>query len=71
MQGELSPISDQRTRLSVRRQAFNEDAVYGALLDRLTHRVHVLEMDGESCRLKAGRRTARITAGENDTPQEE
>jgi DNA replication protein DnaC len=28
----------------------------GALLDRLTHRVHILEMNGESYRLKASRR---------------
>jgi DNA replication protein DnaC len=28
----------------------------GALLDRLTHHVHLLEMNGESYRLKASRR---------------
>ena len=28
----------------------------GALLDRLTHHVHILEMNGESYRLKASRR---------------
>ena len=61
----------EAVRVCVRRRAFSEDAVYGALLDRLTHRVHVLEMDGESYRLKAGRRAARITAKENDSPEEE
>ena len=28
----------------------------GALLDRLTHHVHILEMNGESYRLKTSRR---------------
>ena len=43
----------------------------GALLDRLTHHVHILEMNGESYRLQASRRRrsglpAEATAG--DTP---
>jgi DNA replication protein DnaC len=39
---------------------FRSDRLTGALLDRLTHHVHILEMNGESYRLKqsAGRRRA-------------
>jgi len=39
---------------------FRSERLTGALLDRLTHHVHILEMNGESYRLKqsAGRRTA-------------
>jgi len=37
---------------------FRSERLTGALLDRLTHHVHILEMNGESYRLKqsAGRR---------------
>jgi DNA replication protein DnaC len=35
---------------------FGSERLTGALLDRLTHHVHVLEMNGESYRLKASRR---------------
>jgi len=52
-------------------QVLGDERMAGALLDRLTHRVHVLEMDGERYRLKAGRRAARNTARENGTPAEE
>jgi DNA replication protein DnaC len=33
----------------------------GALLDRLTHRVHILEANGESFRLKDSRKRVRKT----------
>lgn len=36
-------------------QVFGDERLTGALLDRLTHRVHIVEMDGESYRLR-GRR---------------
>jgi DNA replication protein DnaC len=35
---------------------FGAERLTGALLDRLTHHVHVLELNGESYRLKASRR---------------
>ena len=35
---------------------YRRRAPTGALLDRLTHHVHILEMNGESYRLKASRR---------------
>ncbi len=33
-------------------EVFGSERLTGALLDRLTHRVHILEMNGESFRLK-------------------
>jgi hypothetical protein len=44
-------------------QVLGDERMAGALLDRLTHRVHVLEMAGESYRLKAGRRSGKGAAG--------
>ena len=35
---------------------FRSERLTGALLDRLTHHVHILEMNGESYRLRASRR---------------
>lgn len=37
-------------------QIFGDERLTGALLDRLTHRVHVVEMNGDSYRLNSGRR---------------
>ena len=34
----------------------SSERLTGALLDRLTHHVHILEMNGDSYRLKASRR---------------
>ena len=36
-------------------EVFGSERLTGALLDRLTHRVHILEMDGESYRLRQSR----------------
>jgi len=36
-------------------EVFGSERLTGALLDRLTHRVHILEMNGESYRLKQSR----------------
>jgi DNA replication protein DnaC len=37
-------------------EVLNSERLTGALLDRLTHHVHILEMNGESYRLKASKR---------------
>ncbi len=39
-------------------EVFGSERLTGALLDRLTHHVHILEMNGESYRLKHSSRTA-------------
>jgi hypothetical protein len=36
-------------------EIFGSERLTGALLDRLTHHVHILEMNGESFRLKQSR----------------
>ena len=36
----------------------------GALLDRLTHHVHIIEMNGESYRLKQSRQTASMLSSD-------
>ena len=37
---------------------FGSERLTGALLDRLTHHVHILEMNGDSYRLKGRRQDA-------------
>ena len=39
-------------------ETFGSERLTGALLDRLTHHVHILEMNGDSYRLKQSRRTS-------------
>ena len=39
-------------------EVFGSERLTGALLDRLTHHVHILEMNGESYRLKHSRQSA-------------
>jgi DNA replication protein DnaC len=39
---------------------FGSERLTGALLDRLTHHVHILELNGESYRLKASRRRRQV-----------
>ena len=39
-------------------QVFGSERLTGALLDRLTHHVHILEMNGDSYRLKRSRENA-------------
>jgi DNA replication protein DnaC len=40
-------------------ETFGTERLTGALLDRLTHHVHILEMNGESYRLTQSRKTRR------------
>ena len=39
-------------------EVFGSERLTGALLERLTHHVHILEMNGESYRLKRSRKSA-------------
>ena len=47
---------------------FGSERLTGALLDRLTHHVHVLEMNGESYRLKASRRRRHSSSADGLDP---
>ena len=50
-------------------EVFGSERLTGALLDRLTHHVHILEMNSESYRLKHSRETAAAQApDELDNP---
>ncbi len=50
-------------------EVFGSERLTGALLDRLTHHVHILEMNSESYRLKRSRETAAAQApDELDNP---
>ncbi len=48
---------------------FGSERLTGALLDRLTHHVHILEMNGESYRLNQSKRRARRP--KPDTPPDD
>ena len=50
-----------------RTEVFGSERLTGALLDRLTHRVHILAMNGESYRLKQSRLAA-TTRSAGDSP---
>lgn len=47
---------------------FGSERLTGALLDRLTHHVHILEMNGESYRLAQSKRRARRPKADTPTP---
>jgi DNA replication protein DnaC len=52
---------------------FGSERLTGALLDRLTHHVHILQMNGDSYRLNQSKRRSRRARAEPpayDTPQE-
>ena len=46
------------------RSVFGSERLTGALLDRLTHHVHILEMNGDSCRLNQSKRRSRRASSE-------
>ena len=48
-------------------EVFGSERLTGALLDRLTHHVHILEMNGESYRLKQSRQAV-TTRSASDSP---
>ena len=50
-------------------EVFGSERLTGAMLDRLTHHVHILEMNGESYRLRRSRENASSQAP--DEPDEE
>ena len=47
-------------------EVFGSERLTGALLDRLTHRVHILEMNGESYRLRESRRAISLSTTDSD-----
>ena len=49
---------------------FGSERLTGALLDRLTHHVHILEMNGDSYRLKQSKTRRRVTAKAADNETE-
>jgi DNA replication protein DnaC len=48
---------------------FGSERLTGALLDRLTHHVHILEMNGESYRLRHSRHRRRSPSSDDSPPQ--
>ena len=46
-------------------EVFGSERLTGALLDRLTHKVHILEMNGDSYRLEQSRRRQRQATGQD------
>ena len=53
-------------RLTKWTEVIGSERLTGAPLDRLTHHVHILEMNGDSYRLKHGREC--ITSRSTDAP---
>ena len=51
-------------------EMFGSQRLTGALLDRLTHRIHILEANGESYRLKESKRRAKNLSTEKKTEEE-
>ena len=51
-------------------EILGSERLTGALLDRLTHHVHILEMNGESYRLAQSKRRQRTSPSPADPPAE-
>ena len=51
-------------------EVFGSERLTGALLDRLTHRVHILEMNGESYRLRESRRAMSLPTPDSNNTQD-
>ncbi|MBN1964627.1 MAG: ATP-binding protein, partial [Anaerolineae bacterium] len=49
---------------------FGSERLTGALLDRLTHHVHILELNGDSYRLKQSKSRRRKTPSDDASPAE-
>ena len=49
-------------------EVFGSERLTGALLDRLTHHMHILEMNGDSYRLKGSRQSAAALESWPETP---
>ena len=51
-------------------EVFGSERLTGALLDRFTHRVHILEMNGESYRLRESRRALTLSIPDSNNTQD-
>ena len=66
--GRIGPISLGMKQMGERIAGNPQAAFTGALLDRLTHHVHILEMNGESYRLATSKKAQRRSAqGQSQT----
>ena len=61
-------LSPAAIKLTVPTEVFGSERLTGPLLDRLTHHVHILEMNGDSYRLNQSRRRQTPTANRTDHP---
>jgi len=52
-------------------QIFGDERLAGALIDRLTHHVHVVEIQGESYRLRASLKAGKAKDAPNAAPEQE
>ena len=51
-------------------EVFGSERLNGALLDRLTHHVHILEVNGNRCRLRHSRQAHSHSCAQTDVPSE-